>query len=102
SRRRHTRLVSDWSSDVCSSDLWELASPTVVAACAGARNAARDAQAELTRGASVALGRSPDGRPVPVPGPHDAPTVLVAVPHDIRSEERRVGRGCRSGGWPGR
>src|SRR5438046_6045822 len=22
SRRRHTRLVSDWSSDVCSSDLW--------------------------------------------------------------------------------
>src|SRR5438046_1556352 len=21
-RRRHTRLVSDWSSDVCSSDLW--------------------------------------------------------------------------------
>src|SRR5438093_8551747 len=27
SRRRHTRLVSDWSSDVCSSDL-----PTVTAA----------------------------------------------------------------------
>src|SRR5258706_10372077 len=24
SRRRHTRLVSDWSSDVCSSDLGEL------------------------------------------------------------------------------
>src|SRR5258706_9104797 len=24
SRRRHTRLVSDWSSDVCSSDLWRL------------------------------------------------------------------------------
>src|SRR5262249_56517626 len=23
SRRRHTRLVSDWSSDVCSSDLWK-------------------------------------------------------------------------------
>src|SRR5262249_57229008 len=22
SRSRHTRLVSDWSSDVCSSDLW--------------------------------------------------------------------------------
>src|SRR5262249_57488815 len=21
-RRRHTRVVSDWSSDVCSSDLW--------------------------------------------------------------------------------
>src|SRR5262249_59891576 len=25
SRRRHTRLVSDWSSDVCSSDLDEVA-----------------------------------------------------------------------------
>src|SRR5437016_10825219 len=25
SRRRHTRLVSDWSSDVCSSDLWRSA-----------------------------------------------------------------------------
>src|SRR5437016_10143067 len=25
SRRRHTRLVSDWSSDVCSSDLWRAA-----------------------------------------------------------------------------
>ena len=25
SRRRHTRLVSDWSSDVCSSDLKSLA-----------------------------------------------------------------------------
>src|SRR5438046_5200215 len=24
SRRRHTRLVSDWSSDVCSSDLYRL------------------------------------------------------------------------------
>src|SRR6267142_2059831 len=23
SRRRHTRLTCDWSSDVCSSDLWE-------------------------------------------------------------------------------
>src|SRR5256885_10256406 len=25
SRRRHTRLQGDWSSDVCSSDLWMLA-----------------------------------------------------------------------------
>src|SRR5262249_58956128 len=27
SRRRHTRLVSDWSSDVCSSDLWRFGGP---------------------------------------------------------------------------
>src|SRR5256885_16296172 len=25
SRRRHTRLQGDWSSDVCSSDLWQMA-----------------------------------------------------------------------------
>src|ERR1039458_8615013 len=31
SRRRHTRCLSDWSSDVCSSDLWGT-SGTVVAA----------------------------------------------------------------------
>src|SRR3989454_4252438 len=28
SRRRHTRLQGDWSSDVCSSDLWRSRSPT--------------------------------------------------------------------------
>src|SRR5438046_10102181 len=30
SRRRHTRLVSDWSSDVCSSDLLGRGDPTAV------------------------------------------------------------------------
>src|SRR5258706_11162734 len=35
SRRRHTRLVSDWSSDVCSSDLLrrQLAAPAFFFAC---------------------------------------------------------------------
>ena len=32
SRRRHTRLVSDWSSDVCSSDLEDIALCSVVRA----------------------------------------------------------------------
>src|SRR5256885_15807007 len=38
SRRRHTRLQGDWSSDVCSSDLWasarsqQLVQPSVLAA----------------------------------------------------------------------
>src|SRR6266446_2874896 len=27
SRRRHTRLQGDWSSDVCSSDLWHVSGP---------------------------------------------------------------------------
>src|ERR1019366_777437 len=30
SRRRHTRLVSDWSSDVCSSDLLQFPKKTLV------------------------------------------------------------------------
>src|ERR1019366_5689172 len=36
SRRRHTRLVSDWSSDVCSSDL---TGPSPVAQCHPHRSA---------------------------------------------------------------
>src|SRR5262249_57808029 len=30
SRRRHTRLVSDWSSDVCSSDLRKCSQPNTI------------------------------------------------------------------------
>src|SRR5437762_10828323 len=37
SRRRHTRYIGDWSSDVCSSDL------SVSAACSGARNSRKPA-----------------------------------------------------------
>src|SRR5256885_9602806 len=36
SRRRHTRLQGDWSSDVCSSDLPRGGACGVCAACAGA------------------------------------------------------------------
>src|SRR3970282_2876843 len=59
SRRRHTRSLRDWSSDVCSSDL----SP---------------------------LQMSPDGTKV---------AYVLQVPDlqaNIRSEERRVGKECRS------
>src|SRR5262245_62890295 len=61
SRRRHTRCLSDWSSDVCSSDLV---------------GAADDAQVE------PALER------VPLP--------REALVERERSEERRVGKECRS------
>src|SRR5262249_59327511 len=62
SRRRHTRLVSDWSSDVCSSDL-----------CGHAVHEA-------------------SGLPVEVQfEPPSDPAVI-----DQRSEERRVGKECRS------
>src|SRR5262245_64950251 len=60
SRRRHTRCLSDWSSDVCSSDLGGLA--------ASPRRGPR-----CLRGASRGARRGP-----------------------ARSEERRVGKECRS------
>src|SRR5256885_5878373 len=82
SRRRHTRLQGDWSSDVCSSDLVARRSVAV------ARALRMDEHAQTT----VRLGAYL----------HDLGK--VRVPHEIlskpgpltRSEERRVGKECRS------
>src|SRR5947209_15841264 len=68
SRRRHTRYWRDWSSDVCSSDLFAPID-AVVDACANA--------IDMTIGAGLA---------------DSAPTPSTTV----RSEERRVGKECRS------
>src|SRR5882724_10609517 len=68
SRRRHTRCLSDWSSDVCSSDLLHgCAHP------AGARAAGPTAQAAAR---SSHLGA--DGVPHP-PGPLEGPRSAAAV-----------------------
>src|SRR5205814_8119774 len=75
SRRRHTRCLSDWSSDVCSSDLGDMS----------------------------LVGPRPER-------PEFVPSLEQAVPRyrdrllvrpgltGLRSEERRVGRECRSQG----
>src|SRR5476649_2715079 len=60
SRRRHTRSLGDWSSDVCSSDLKAFA----------------DEDGRVRAAAAGAAG--------------------VAFAEDLRSEERRVGKECRS------
>src|SRR5262245_65654513 len=77
SRRRHTRCLSDWSSDVCSSDLQVFKfSP--------------EGKVLLTLGKAGVAGEGPDT----FNGPAD---VVVAPNGDIfRSEERRVGKECRS------
>src|SRR5205814_4851556 len=91
SRRRHTRCLSDWSSDVCSSDLLIAQRDSDVYYDMGIT--LRD-QGDLRRAAIAyrhALGLRPDF--------WEAHSNLGVVLHD-RSEERRVGKGCRSPWWP--
>src|SRR3712207_8871995 len=83
SRRRHTRYWRDWSSDVCSSDLFRLETrrlwlrwPRQADAQAIIRLAGEKAVADMT-----AL--------IPHPYPPD-------LAEKFRSEERRVGKECRS------
>src|SRR5207249_7988960 len=96
SRRRHTRSKRDWSSDVCSSDLFVIRAygvaelqRMVAAHIALAREAAEWIQAapdfELVAPRSLAL---VNFRYHP-PGVEDP----------SRSEERRVGKECRSRWW---
>src|SRR5687768_18209742 len=69
SRRRHTRCSRDWSSDVCSSDL------------SGAGKA-RETEDEQPRKRPGSVG-------------HEAASLSRLRPPE-RSEERRVGKECRS------
>src|SRR5688572_31616794 len=81
SRRRHTRFDCDWSSDVCSSDLWYF-----------------NISLPLSHG-SVVIG-SPNECQSRHLGQIKSGNHLSFVPGriigSIRSEERRVGKECRS------
>src|SRR5690606_39631922 len=83
SRRRHTRFSRDWSSDVCSSDLLDWIE-------LGAQPAIRAAWLTGVLAAAVAAYFS-------------ALFLFGFRPKDFtrrrRSEERRVGKECRSRGW---
>src|SRR5256885_9150950 len=85
SRRRHTRLQGDWSSDVCSSDL-----------AAAQRAATGDDDLGGRQFRAVVLGDL---------AAHEAALAVVASGGQLlhlgaaargRSEERRVGKECRS------
>src|SRR5262249_56689955 len=78
SRRRHTRLVSDWSSDVCSSDLF-IAAKFLEAA-----------KLILNNPAAMKLVKEADAAGIQFGG----------YAEDGRSEERRVGKECRAWGSP--
>src|SRR5438034_3739890 len=90
SRRRHTRSLCDWSSDVCSSDL-PVEEPQVVA------GRVRAEVGELGP-AALALRESVAAQP---PGPHPPRHEFerLQLPED-RSEERRVGKEYRIRAWP--
>src|SRR5256885_4048145 len=89
SRRRHTRLQGDWSSDVCSSDL-------------GHEDVGGDAE-ELLAGDFGAVGVAGD-RAILLDVLLQTVGVealrVVQVPRVVRSGERRVGKECRSRGAP--
>src|SRR5205814_3450050 len=82
SRRRHTRCLSDWSSDVCSSDLlWNTAGGLGGIALAWLLDREQARAAEPAPASSA--------RP-----PHFAPKAKRVVQiFCCRSEERRVGEG---------
>src|SRR5262245_65386342 len=87
SRRRHTRCLSDWSSDVCSSDL-------------GPREAHQQLEIDLLRQAAERAVGDRVARLVERHWPQvfrDQAQHLRA--HVERSEERRVGKECRTRGW---
>src|SRR2546430_12490265 len=89
SRRRHTRFDCDWSSDVCSSDLVEVVD--LVGAAADVQRGGPRIVAETDR--AVLMGHT---------GERDA-LAEEEVPREealVRSEERRVGKECRSRWWP--
>src|SRR5437764_11820523 len=73
SRRRHTRYIGDWSSDVCSSDLG-----------GGSPRGGRGGRLWVGAGAAVC------------PAPAGTAGGRGADPGPGRSEERRVGKECRS------
>src|SRR5256885_11700081 len=83
SRRRHTRLQGDWSSDVCSSDLLEAVPPSPEL-FARLRSVTRDLALPIPAISSLL--------DLAVDGSSEAFARLLA----FRSEERRVGKECRS------
>src|SRR5207253_5915994 len=94
SRRRHTRWPRDWSSDVCSSDL------IVVADGVSNDQAQLLVLVEVRRRLAICVQCGNTGeseRNDQATCSHHGPPVYIAS-SPTRSEERRVGKECRSRG----
>src|SRR5262249_56673085 len=92
SRRRHTILVSDWSSDVCSSDLQFRGPPIVYTSRRTAELIKYAANAFLATKITFINEVADLCERVGAD--------IQEVAHGIRSEERRVGKEWRSRGRP--
>src|SRR5690606_40393844 len=94
SRRRHTRFSRDWSSDVCSSDLARELQQVLVSIhpSSDQLEAAEDEKGIEHVGLAVVSNEL--DLPIEIGLPH-----LVAAHPELRSEERRVGKECRSRWW---
>src|SRR5205807_5259595 len=98
SRRRHTRLQGDWSSDVCSSDLTSYQTSLAIAerlakVDPGGGRWRRELSATYNKVGDMLLEQ------------HNLPDALksyragIAIAERLRSEERRVGKEVRAGWW---
>src|SRR5256885_8617508 len=85
SRRRHTRLQGDWSSDVCSSDLNRLTRPLIISLVVGVGLSVIIVSGQTAR---ERVGTADEG--------NSAVAAISAREMFDRSEERRVGKECRS------
>src|SRR5256885_12553427 len=88
SRRRHTRLQGDWSSDVCSSDLRK-AYDALVSATSRLRTAHRQRLTGKNVDVASLEARQRDAH-------RAAMAAARQILTDARSEERRVGEECRT------
>src|SRR5258705_5966482 len=86
SRRRHTRCLSDWSSDVCSSDLLRTL---------GYRES-DIAEIEAYAVGHGSLSNAPAINVSTLKAKGFTDEALAKVEAALRSEERRVGKECRS------
>src|SRR5256885_10979565 len=86
SRRRHTRLQGDWSSDVCSSDLM----------CGGPCEYIGSIHAVTRRPESSCVTPSISFDVPPRFAISTTTKAAAKIAATIRSEERRVGKECRS------
>src|SRR5690606_40493189 len=99
--RRHTRFSRDWSSDVCSSDLWTMTRfhPPLLTLPLLLFGVSSGEVPSIARWEAVG-GSEPRAAATPLVATRTgADVVRIPGGRFVRSEERRVGKGCRTR-WP--